>query len=103
MRIMRLTLSTWKVRKNKARSAVETTPCCPPPIPFTGQRAKLIARVLTRNSFLVTFILSSFILLLNSQLTVFHTSGLVLASSILRILDLEHHERHVPKRYVNYA
>ena len=24
----------------KWRSAVETTPCCPPPIPFTGQRAK---------------------------------------------------------------
>jgi len=40
MCIMCLTPSTWKVQNGKARSAVETTACCPPPILFTGQRAK---------------------------------------------------------------
>jgi len=40
MRIMCPTRSTWKVRNVEARSAVKTTPCCPQPIPFTGQRAK---------------------------------------------------------------
>ena len=67
MRTMCLTQSTWKVRNGEAQSAVETTPCCPPPIPFTdGSAPKQIPRMLTCKSFLIIVILSSFILLLSS-------------------------------------
>ena len=42
------------------------------------------------------------------QLTIFHISGLILAlTSVLQVLDFHHmrlhHERHMPKMYVNYA
>ena len=59
--------------------------------PFTGQRVKEIARVLMRKSspchcYLVIF--HPFV----EQLTVFHISGLVLASSsVLEVLDLDLH------------
>ena len=40
LRIMCFTPNVWKVRSAKWWSAVETTPCCPPSIPFTCRRAK---------------------------------------------------------------
>ena len=91
MRIMCLTRSMWKVRNGEARSAVEMTLCCPPPIPLHGSASKVSsssgdAQVISCHRYLVVF--HSFV----EQLTVFHTSGLVLASSsILRVLDLHLH------------
>ena len=41
MRIMCLTRSTWKVQNGEARSAVEMTPCCPPPIPLHGSASEV--------------------------------------------------------------
>ena len=79
-----LTWSTWKVRNGEARSAGETTPCCPPP---HGSASKVNhsggdAQVVSCHRYLVVF--HPFV----EQLTVFHTSGLVLAlSSIFRVLD----------------
>ena len=60
-----------KFDKIKWRSTIETTPCCPLPIPFIVQRVKYFAQVLMCKSSLVTIILSSFIPLLSSQLAVF--------------------------------
>ena len=93
-------------QNGEARSAVEMTPCCPPPIPLHGSASEANsssadAQVVLCHRYLVVF--HPFI----EQLTVFHTSGLVLASSsILRVLDLDlplrwHREQHMPNRYVN--
>ena len=85
----------------KLGSAGETTPCCPPPIRSRvskpSNRSGGDAQVVSCHRYLV---FHPFV----EQLTVFHTSGLVLASSyIFRVLDLDLHaiarwrpERHVP-------
>ena len=103
MRIRCLMQSTWKVQNGEARSAVETTPCCPLPI-----RSRVSERSKSLRWWRASHFLSPLSCRLSSsveQLTVFHTSGLVLASSsIFRVLDLDLHaitwwdpEWHVPK------
>ena len=88
MHIMR---STWKVRNGETQSTVKMTPCCPPPIPLHGSASEVNsssadAQVVSCHHYLVIF--HPFV----EQLTIFHTSGLVLASSsILRVLDLDLH------------
>ena len=65
--------------------------CCPPPIPLHGSASEVNnssadAQVVSCHRYLVVF--NPFV----EQLTVFHTSGVVLALSfILRILDLDLH------------
>ena len=103
MRIRCLTQSTWKIRNREARSAGETTPCCPPPIrSWVSERSKSLGWWhASRFSHRYLVIFHPFV----EQLTVFHTSVLVLASSsIFWVLDLDlhaiarwHPERHVPK------
>ena len=84
---MCLTQSTWKVQNGKPWSAVKMTPCCPPPMPFYGSANEVNsssadAQVVSCHRYLVVFYPCV------EQLTVFHTSGLVLAlSSILRVLE----------------
>ena len=91
MCIMCLTRSTWKVRNGEARSAVEMMLCCPPPIPLHGSASKVNSlsadtQVISRHCYFVVF--HPFV----EQLTVFHTSGLILASSsVLRVLELDLH------------
>ena len=90
MRIRCLTWSTWKDRNGEARSAGETMLCCPPPIPSrVSERSNRLgggAQVVSCHRYLVVF--HPFV----EQLTVFHTSGLVLASSsIFQVLDLDLH------------
>ena len=95
MRIMCLTQSTWKVRNGKARSTVEMMPCCPPPIPLHGSASEVNSssadtQVVSCHSYPVVFHP------IVEQLTIFHTSGLVLAlSSILRVLDLDLHRNGI--------
>ena len=83
MHIRCLTRSTWKDRNGKARSAGETTPCS------VGD-----AQVVSCRHCLVVF--HPFV----EQLTVFHTSGLVLPSSSILDLDLHAiarwHPEHKP-------
>ena len=76
-------------RNGKARSSVETMPCCPPPIPVTGQQAKqLLGCCRASRLLLPLFCLSSFV----EWLTVSHISGLILvSSSLLPVLNLHHH------------
>ena len=89
--------------KWQSSSTGEMTPCCPPPI--CSRSASEVnhssgdAQVTSCHRYLVVFHL--FV----EQLTVFHTSGLVLAlSSMFRFFDLDlhaiarwHPERHKPK------
>ena len=105
--------STWKVedwRDKLWRSIVQTTVlCCSLPIPFMpGDRAKWVALVLERKSSPFTFVLSSFIPLLSTQLSSvsLHSFSGLSSSSILR--RVFHHERKRKKEgtraagYVNY-
>ena len=76
-------------RNGEAQSAVETTPCFPPSsVPFTVTEVNHLGadtQVVSCHRYLVVF--QPFV----EQLTIFHTSGLVLpsSSSILRVLDLD--------------
>ena len=93
MRIMCLTQSTWKVRNGEARSAVEMMPCCPPPIPLHGSASEVNSS--SADTQVVSCHRYAFHPIVE-QLTVFHTSGLVLASSsILRVLDLDLHRNGI--------
>ena len=104
---MHIRCLTWSTRNGEARSAGETMLCCPLPNRL---------RVSERSKLLVWWCASRFLSPLScrlhpfvEQLTVFHTSGLVLAStSILRVLDPDLHRAMASwaahaKRYVNYA
>ena len=98
--------STWKVRNGEARSAVETTPCCPLPIPACSQSANKVNRSGADAQVISCIVtLSSFILLLSSWPSSIPkgTSGFVLAFSSTSTSPPSrwHHEQHVPKRYVN--
>ena len=79
-------------RNGKARSAVEMTPCCPPVHGSASEvnSSDADAQVVPCHCYLVVF--HPFV----EELTVFHTSGLVLASSfidILKVFDLDiHHD-----------
>ena len=89
MRIRCLTRSTWKVRNGEARSAGEMTPCCLRLSVHESvsevNRSGGDAQVVSHHHYLV---FHPFV----EQLTVFHTSGLILAlSSIFRVLDLDLH------------
>ena len=77
MHIRCLMQSTWKIRNGEAQSAGETTPCCPPPIHSrVSEQSKLLGWQRASRPFV-------------EQLTIFCTSGLILASSsIFRVLNL---------------
>ena len=83
--------TTWKVQNGEARSTGEMTPCCPPPVSVHESASKVNSsggdvQVVSCHRYLVVF--HPFV----EQLTVFHTSGLVLASSsIFLVLDLDLH------------
>ena len=93
------------IRQNgEAQSAVETTPCCASAYPIHGSaievsRSGTDVQVILCHRCLVVFHP------LVEQLTVFHISGLVLASSSIleSSTSSQPHEQHMPKRYVNYA
>ena len=77
------------------------TPCWPPPIPLHGSASEVNsssadAQVVSCHRYLIVF--HPFV----EQLTVFHTSGLVLASSsILRVLDFDlHRDSLVPRPHL---
>jgi len=87
MHIRCLTRSTWKVRNGESQSAGETMPCCPPPVSVHKSASEVNhsggdVQVISCHHYLDVF--HPFV----EQLTVFHTSGLVLASSsIFQVLN----------------
>ena len=87
MCIRYLTQSTWKVRNGEARSAGKMKLSCPLPIrSWVSEWSKSLGWCHWCHHYLVVF--HPFV----GQLTVFHTSGLILASSsIFRVLDLDLH------------
>ena len=80
--------STWKVRNGEAWSAVETTPCCPPPIPACSQSANKVNR--SGADVQVISCIVCYLVIFHpfvEQLTVFHTEGYIwIRSGVL--LDL---------------
>ena len=109
---MCLTPSTWKVQNGEARSAVETTPCCPPPIPLNrsrvSERSKSLGCWSVSRSLLLPLScrLSSFCWVVN-HLPYLRLWTRYSVEYCPPSLDLHrarlHHELHVPKRYVNYV
>ena len=102
MRIRCLTRSTWKVRNGDRSSKRWRRAVLRLPVHESASEANRSGgdtQVVSCHRYLIVF--HPFV----EQLTVFHTSGLVLASSsIFRVLDLDlhsiarwHPERHVPK------